>query len=121
MTLTKTLPKAITKILEDNGFWFNDIECLENANHIEFGQCTPLGEDWYVCLWIIDTNNIEADFKASLYAYIDSYDVDEECELWIDGRGKNGVPNSIKALVEDAEWKLETLKELYEDLSKEEV
>ena len=68
-----------------------------------------------MCLWIIDTNNLESDFKASLYAYIGSYDVDDEVEIWIDGRGKNGVPNSIKALVEDAEWKLEMLKKLYKE------
>ena len=39
-----------------------------------------------------------------------SFDVDEEAMLWIPHRGENGIPNSICALVDDAEWKLQSLK-----------
>ena len=113
------LPENITKVLEKTSFWFTDVECFGNKNYVEFGQYTPLGEDWFVCLWKIDTNNLESDFKASLYAYIDSYDVDEEAEVWVESRGRNGVPNSIRSLIEDSEWKLETLKKLYEELNNE--
>jgi hypothetical protein len=34
-------------------------------------------------------------------------------------RGKNGVPNSIRDILEDQVWKLETLKATLEDLNKE--
>lgn len=116
---TLKLPENITKVLEENNFWFTDVEFLGKGNYVEFGKNTPLGEDWYVCLWLDDTTNLESDFKASLYAYIDSYDVDEEAEVWVELRGKNGVPNSIRSLIKDSEWKLETLKKLYEELNNE--
>lgn len=115
---TMKLPEKITKVLEKN-FWFTDIEKFGNDYYVEFGKNTPLGEDWHVCLWIDDTTNLESDFKASLYAYIDSYDVDDEAEIWIERRGRNGVPNSIKALIEDSEWKLKELKKLYKELNNE--
>ena len=41
---------------------------------------------------------------------------DEEVEIWIPSRGKNGVPSSISTLLHDAEWKLEQLESLLSDL-----
>ena len=45
------------------------------------------------------------------------FDVDEEAEKWIDHRGKNGVPSSIKVLVEDQKWKENKLEDLWRELS----
>ena len=41
----------ITKVLEDNNFSISSNEKQDNEYIIEFGQYTPLGEDWGVCLF----------------------------------------------------------------------
>lgn len=103
----------ITKVLEKLDFNISSNTKQGDDFVIEFGQYTPEGEDWSVCLFYDGSYN---NFKEKLTEYSENFDVDEEVELWIEGRGKNGVPNSIKALVEDAEWKQKQLKELSEVL-----
>ena len=44
--------------------------------------------------------------------YAAYFDVDEHVELWVNGRGKNGVPSRIRELVEDAEAIDKMLQEL---------
>lgn len=86
----------------------------EEKDAIEFGQYTPCGEDWYERLeW-----SSAIKFLADLQRRIECFDIDEEVEIWIDMRGKRGVPSSIKSLLEDAEWKLEKLKELLKEVTK---
>lgn len=103
----------ITKVLEDKYFDISSNTKQGDEYVIDFGQCTPLGEDWYVCLFYNGTYN---NFKEKLTEYSENFDIDEEVEPWIENRGKNGTPSSIKGLVEDAEWKQEQLKELSESL-----
>lgn len=105
--------KKITKILENKDFSVSSNTKQGNDYVIEFGQYTPLGEDWFVVLFYNGTYN---NFKDSLIEYYNNFDIDEEAEIWVNNRGKNGVPNSIKDLVEDAEWKQEQLKQLSESL-----
>lgn len=56
---------------------------------------SPLGENLYEEL---DGNNLVRACKK-LY---ENYDADNHVELWIEHRGKNGVPSSIIDLCEDA-------------------
>lgn len=65
--------------------------------YIDIQQYTPAGEDWWVSVWFNSKDDI-GNAVENLYA---DFDVDEEAELWIESRGKNGVPDSIKELVED--------------------
>lgn len=46
----------------------------------------------------------------------DGFDVDEHVELWIDGRGRNGVPGTVRELLDDAEEIQKMLNELAETL-----
>lgn len=103
----------ITKVLENKDFDILFNERQDDDFVIEFGQYTPLGEDWNVCLFYDGTYN---NFKNKLTEYSENFDIDEEAEIWIENRGKNGIPDSIKDLVEDAEWKQKQLKELSEVL-----
>jgi len=103
----------ITKFLENNDFGVSSNTKQGNEYVIEFGQYTPLGEDWYVCVFYDGTFN---NFKDKVTECYENFDVDEEVEGWVEHRGKNGVPSSIKDLIEDAEWKEEQLKELSENL-----
>ena len=67
-----------------------------------WGQGTPAGEDWWETIWFDGTNE---DFINNIKRRYNTFDVDEEAEMWVNMRGTNGVPNSIKILLEDAEWK----------------
>lgn len=82
---------------------------------LEFGQYTPCGEDWFENMEMGD--NIDY-FISQLQDRVNYWDSDEEAELYIDMRGKNGVPDSIRALLDDADWKLEQLTNLLAELQK---
>lgn len=105
--------KKLIKILENNDFGTGEITKQGNEYYMEINQYTPEGEDWNECIWFDGTDK---GFINSLGERVNNFDVDEEAEIWVDSRGKNGVPSSIKALIEDAEWKLEMLKGVFEEL-----
>lgn len=61
---------------------------------------SPLGEDFLLTVW---HNGTSGDFIKAFCRESLNFDVDERVEFLIPYRGKNGVPGSIRALVEDAE------------------
>lgn len=67
----------------------------EDFNGYFISQYSPAGEDFgfYVSL----ENAFDDAFE-----YFHSFDPDEHCEMWIESRGKNGVPRSISVLIDDA-------------------
>ena len=103
------LNNKIIYVLEEAGFTVNEVEKQDDSFYVEVGQYTPLGEDWWEIIWFDGTD--DGFINAVRTRYI-TFDVDEEAEIWIESRGKNGVPSSIMALVRDAEWKEDTLWEL---------
>ena len=109
-----TLSQNILEILENNGFYIESIDEQDGEFFIEISQDTPQGEDWWETIWFDGTDKgfIEA---INTRAY--SFDVDEEVEPYIECRGTHGVPNSIKALIKDAEWKQSKLEALTEELN----
>jgi hypothetical protein len=114
----KELNENIVRILEDNGFYVGEPEYSDHHKEycIEINQSTDLGEDWWMTLWYDGTDE---DFIQKFETMVDNFDPDEEAEVYIEMRGKNGVPNSIRDILEDQVWKLETLKATLEDLNKE--
>jgi hypothetical protein len=107
------LNDKVIEVVEKNNFYINEVEKQGDYFYVEINQSTPLGEDWWETIWFDGTD--EGFIKAVRKRYED-FDVDEEAEVWIESRGKNGVPNSIKALIEDAEWKASALGELADEL-----
>lgn len=105
--------KRIGFNLEYCGFHYNSPTEQDGEYYIEFGMGTPEGEDWYECIWYDGSFDR---FVDSLQKRVDDFDIDEEVEIWIPSRGKNGVPSSITALIEDAKWKLVQLEHLLEVL-----
>ena len=85
----------------------------DGSYYVDINQYTPEGEDWYESIWF---NGTKEDFVNAVKNRAENFDVDEEVEIWIPSRGKNGVPHSIKALVQDAEWKKHKLQELANNL-----
>lgn len=83
-----------------------DCCCVELENYP-----TPAGGDWIVTLWFDGTAR---GFKRAIEQYAICFDIDEEVSLYVDNRGKNGIPSSIEALLEDAKWKKRELHDLAE-------
>lgn len=117
MELVKLSDKTIEAI-ENNGFSLEEITKQDGKYYVEMNQNTPEGEDWWETVRFDGTDE---GFAETIMDRANNFDIDEEAEIWIDGRGKNGVPNSIKDLVVDAEWKQEKLENLAKELNKEEV
>lgn len=107
------LNEKIIEIIENNGFGHDAVVEQDNEFYIELHQDTPAGEDWNVIIWFDGSDN---GFIDSFRRYSESFDVDEEAEIFIESRGKYGVPSSISLLVKDAEWKKETLGKTLKDL-----
>lgn len=103
--------EKLKEVMIDNGFTI----CGENEPMWELRQYTLAGEDWIVEL---EVNNDVNTLITSLKEYVDNFDVDEEVAIFIEMRGTHGVPSSIRTLLEDAEWKYETLKNLLKDVEK---
>lgn len=112
------LSNKIIRVIESNDFSINEVEKQGNDFYVEINQYTPLGEDWWETIWFDGTD--EGFIKAVRERY-NGFDVDEETEIWIESRGKNGAPSSIKALVKDAEWKESMLDKLADELEELEL
>lgn len=107
------LNSKIIEIVEKNDFCLEDVEEQNGKFYVEMNNCTPCGEDWWetVCF-----DGTDEDFIKAVRGRADNFDIDEEAEVYISCRGENGVPSSIKDLIEDAEWKKSALDELAGDL-----
>ena len=83
---------------------------------IEFEKYSPAGEDFIFT--IVGNDEDEVVEKVREYAY--DFDPDEHTEMWVESRGKHGVPDSIRTLVDDADAIKEMLFELADELRKAE-
>ena len=81
---------------------------------VELETYSPEGEDVIISLIYDGT---EEDFIRQFERYAEDFDADEHAETYINMRGQNGVPESIKDLLEDAEWQKEMLLEVAKDLN----
>ena len=114
----KELNENIVRVFENNGFYVGE---PDYSNHhreycVEINQSTDLGEDWWLTLWYDGTDE---DFIQKFETLVEYFDPDEEAEIFIEMRGKNGVPDSIRDIINDQEWKLETLKTTLKELNEE--
>lgn len=76
---------------------------------LELEKYSPAGEDF---IFTIDGKDIPAEVAE----YAKDFDADEHVGLWVEGRGKRGVPDTVRELVEDAEAIQKMLDELAEAL-----
>lgn len=100
------MKKKIRKIIEDLGW--SIVETGDSG--AEIYKHSPLGEDFY--FYVSDVKDI----VNEVVEYAESFDADEHAEIWIENRGKNGVPNSIRDLLQDADDIKEMLQELSDNL-----
>lgn len=90
----------------------NDVRTVsvypQNGEYVaELEWYSPLGED---CIFTIWFDGSDDGFIQRFDEYSIGFDPEEHAELWISIRGKNGVPNSIRDLLEDADAIHEFLK-----------
>lgn len=98
------LSEKMNEIIEGCSF-----RVVEEDDDVYISQYTPYGEDWNE---VIVYDGTDEDFIKGLKERLEGFDVDEEVEVWVDLRGKNGVPSKISELLKDAEWKKEQLENL---------
>lgn len=98
----KELEQKYIEILEENDW---SISSYTDDGRVEVQKYSPAGEDFLMCV------EVES-FPESVREYANNFDADEHAEMWIEARGRvNGVPNSVRELIDDAE---EIKKMIYE-------
>lgn len=75
---------------------------------------SPAGEDFGINVWY---NGEPDDFIRAFDKAAHDFDADEHAEMWIEARGRvNGVPSSIRELIDDADAIREELLNIAADL-----
>ena len=101
----------ISEVFEDE-----DIKADINENHalIEFWTDSA-GQD---IVTEIDYDGTPQDLINQFVNRAESYDVDDEVELFVTQRGKNGIPNTVRELLDDCQEAKDTLMKLANNLKK---
>ena len=111
------LSKRIEELLEKHDFSvcgeITERTYNNDGYDVELETYSPEGEDVIVSLIYDGT---EEGFIKAFRSYAEDFDAEDHAEMWIECRGKNGVPDSIKDLLEDAEWIKDTLMEIADEL-----
>lgn len=95
------------------GGWYKN-----ERNYVELEKYSPEGEDFSMII-DFDKEDVIDSFLENLKKYESSFDPEEHAEMWIESRGKNGVPNFIGDLLDDAEAIKKMIFELWDKLSDE--
>lgn len=92
--MMKELKQKYIDILEENDW---SVSSYTDDGRVELQKYSPAGEDFSIIVEV-------EDFTESVREYANDFDANEHAEMWIEARGKvNGVPESIRELIEDAE------------------
>lgn len=90
---------------------FNQIETVLEENeiriigdlqdrYVELEFFSPLGEDFIMS---IDFDGTPKDFVVQFCSYCADFDPDDHAAFWVEQRGQNGTPSSVRDLIDDAE------------------
>ena len=108
------LNKKITKVLGNNRIKLSEkYEADNNEFFQEVEFYSDAGED------VVETvfyNGTSKDFIRAFREMAMIFDADEHAAMWVDLRGKSGVPNSIRVLVDDADSIKEFLLKVADEL-----
>lgn len=107
--------EKIYDVLDNMDVKYNTNYCgSETQAIIEFWTDTA-GQDIPI---EFDYDDTPEDFVKQFTERAENYDVDEEVELYVNMRGKNGVPNTVRELFDDCQEAKDTLMEIAEKLQK---
>ena len=94
------LNKKILSALDENDFRICGEDEQGGAFVVELEWYSPAGED---CLFSVYFDGTSRGFVRGFAQEAEDFDPDEHAELWIDHRGENGCPSSIRELIDDAD------------------
>ena len=77
----------------------NDWDISFDGDEVFLSQYSPAGEDFG---FYVDAHSID-ELCHEVEEYADDFDADEHAEMWMESRGKNGVPSSVRELINDAD------------------
>lgn len=105
------LPKSIVDLLDENGIRVNSVEEQGGQFVAELEFWPPADEDMLVTIWFDGT---PADFVDKFSEEAADFDPDEHAKMWIENMNSvSGVPQSVRALIDDAD----AIKEFLEDVA----
>ncbi len=107
----KKVSKKIIEALEANDWSLSEVYEQDGKYYVEIENYSPAGENIIETVWFDGTSK---GFVQGLEELAESFDADEHAELWVDKRGKNGVPETIRELIDDADAIQEMLNEAAE-------
>ena len=96
----KKLHDSILDVLEENDFSVCSIDEQGKEYVSELEWYSPAGEDVIITVWFNGTNS---GFVDAFTNYAADFDPDEHAEMWVESRFENGVPYSIRELINDAD------------------
>lgn len=102
--------KRIEEVLDNMGISY---EIKKDYALIEFWTDTA-GQDIPV---EIDYDGTVENLVDKFTAHAENYDVDDEVEIYVNMRGENGVPSSIRELLDDCQEAKDTLMEIANNLN----
>ena len=108
--------KRLQKILEETDWYLRSKEInhfCDGTAYIEIEAWSPAGEDLPETVEINDT---EEELVEQLRKLYEEFDPDEHVEMWVDKRGQDGVPATIRELINDADAIKGMLFRLYDDV-----
>jgi len=108
---------TITEDFNNGNKLFNKIEAQDwniedEGDSYRISKYSDEGEDFSFSIEKSSTENM----KKEIIDYAEDFDPEEHAEMWIEIRGTRGVPNSIRALIKDAESIKDGLLNLAEDI-----
>lgn len=65
-----------------------------------------------------DFDGTKEDFVNKFTEHANNYNVDDEVKIYVDIRGKNGVPDTVRELLDDCQEAKDTLMEIADKLNK---
>lgn len=86
----------------------------EQNNEVYLSKFSPAGEDFGFYVYHL----VPEVFIKEVRSYADNFDIDEHAAMWIESRGRNGIPSSIRTLIDDADNIKTMLDELADELDK---
>ena len=101
--------KKTKEIIEGLGW-----SIYEGNGHYNISKYSNLGEDFSFSIFAEDEKHEIREILDFCY----DFDYEDHASYYIENRGKNGIPSSIRALLDDAEEIAEDLEKLADELVK---
>ena len=101
MKALTALKDSLLEVLEQNDFTVSEItQYDEETFSVELEWYSPAGEDYILAIYYDGTDE---NFVGEYDMAACNFDPDEHAAIIVDCRGENGVPSSIRALIDDAD------------------